>query len=108
MRYGTEASGINDVTQRQTFRTGLTLTHAFTARLASTFGLNYQCNFYDQADVIPSFYENIVDVSLGLSFKVNRFVSLQAGYQFIIDMAPTFTDRQYTRNVAFVGANFAF
>lgn len=108
MRYGTEASGITNVTQRQTFRTGLTLTHAFTARLAGTFGMNYQCNYYDQADVIPSFFENIVDVSAGLSFKVNRFLSLQAGYQFIIDVAPSYTNRDYTRNVAFVGANFAF
>lgn len=108
MRYGTEASGINDVTQRQTFRTGLTLTHSFTARLAGTFGLNYQCNYYDQSGVIESFFENIVDVSVGLNYKVNRFLSLQAGYQFIIDAAPSYTNRDYTRNVAFVGANFAF
>ncbi len=71
--------------------------------------MNYQCNYYNQADVIPGFFENIVDLSVGLSFKVNRFVSLQAGYQFIVDVAsPSSTDREYTRNVAFVGANFAF
>lgn len=108
MRYGTEASGINDVTQRQTFRTGLVLTHAFTARLSGTFGLNYQCNYYDQSGVISSFFENIVDASVGLSFKVNRFVSLQTGYQFIIDIAPSYTGREYNRNVVFVGANLAF
>lgn len=108
MRYGTEASGLDNVTQRQTFRTGLVLNHAFTPRIAATFAMNYQCNYYDQADVIPSFTENIVDFSAGLTFRINRWVSLQAGYQFTIDVAPEYTGRDYTRNVVFAGANFTF
>ena len=108
MRYGTEASGLDDVTQRQTFRTGLVLNHAFTPRIAATFAMNYQCNYYDQADVIPSFTENIVDFSAGLTYKINRWVSLQAGYQFTIDVAPEYTNREYTRSVVFAGANFTF
>lgn len=108
MRYGTEASGLNDVTQRQTFRTGITLSHAFTPRLAANLGFNYQCNYYDQANVINTFFENIIDVSVGLTFKINRTISLQAGYQYIIDIAPEAIEREYNRNVAFVGANFAF
>ena len=108
MRYGTEASGLNDVTQRQTFRTGITLAHSLSPRLTANLGFNYQCNYYDQANVISSFIENIIDVSLGVTFKINRNVSLQAGYQFIIDIAPQQIEREYNRNVAFVGANFAF
>lgn len=108
MRYGTEASGLNDVSQRQTFRTGLVLNHSFTPRLAASFAMNYQCNYYNQADVIPSFTENIVDLSLSLTYRLNRWLSLQAGYQFTVDVAPEYTGRQYTRNVAFVGANFTF
>jgi hypothetical protein len=108
MRYGTEASGLNDVTQRQTFRTGLVLNHSFTPRIAATFAMNYQCNYYDQANVIPTFTENIVDFSAGLTFRVNRWVSLQAGYQFTIDIAPEYTGRDYTRNIVFAGANFTF
>ncbi len=108
MRYGTEASGLNDVTQRQTFRTGLSLNHAFTPRISAAFAMNYQCNYYDQDDVIESFVENIVDFSAALTYRINRHVSLQAGYQFTIDIAPESTGRDYTRNVAFVGANFTF
>jgi hypothetical protein len=108
MRYGTEASGLYNVTQRQTFRTGLVLNHSITPRIAATFAMNYQCNYYDQANVIPSFTENIVDFSAGLTFRINRMVSLQAGYQFTIDVAPDYTGREYTRNIVFAGANFTF
>jgi hypothetical protein len=108
MRYGTEASGLADVTQRQTFRTGLVVNHAFTPRLAANFAMNYQCNYYDQDDVIPTFTENIVDFSAGLTFRVNRWVSLQAGYQYTIDIAPESTGREYNRSVVFAGANFTF
>ena len=108
MRYGTEASGINNVTQRQTFRTGLVVNHSFTRRLSANFSTNWLINYYDQQDVIPSFTENIVDFSLGLNFLVNRFVSLSAGYQYTIDIAPDAPEREYNRSVAFVGANFSF
>jgi len=108
MRYGTEASGLDDVTQRQTFRTGLVLNHSFTPRIAANFAMNYQCNYYDQDNVISSFTENIVDFSVGLTFRVNRWVSLQAGYQYTIDIAPEETGREYDRSVVFAGANFTF
>lgn len=108
IRYGTEASGLNNVTQRQTFRTGLGLTQGLTKRLSLNLGVNYQCNYYDQNGVIDSFYENIFDVSVALNFQVMRFAALQIGYQFTADIAPSDTGRDYTRNVAFVGANFGF
>jgi len=108
MRYGTEASGLNDVSQRQTFRTGLALTHAFTQRLSGSFGLNYLANYYNQPDVIQTYIENIVDFSVGLNYKINRFAGLEVGYQFTIDMAPEETERSYSRNIVFVGANFSF
>lgn len=108
MRYGTEQSGLDNVSQKQTFRTGITLTHAFTPRLSATLGVNYQCNYYDQSGVIESFYENIVDVAVGVNYKVTRYAALEVGYQYTVDMAPEFTDRQYNRSIAFAGANFSF
>lgn len=107
-RYGTEASGLTDVTQRQTFRTGIGISHSFTQRISGTINTDFQANYYDQAEVISSFYETIWGVSLGLNFKVNRFMSLSAGYQFTADIAPEAIEREYTRNVVFVGANFTF
>lgn len=108
MRYGTEQSGIFDVSQRQTFRTGLSLTHAITPRLSSVFSLNYLVNYYSQDQVIASFTETIVDFNVGLNYQLNRFVGLETGYQFTIDIAPEETGRDYTRNIVFVGANFSF
>lgn len=108
MRYGTEASGITDVTQRQTFRTGINVNHALTKRISANFSANWLINYYEQQDVIPDFYENIVDFSVGLNFAVNRFMSLSAGYTYTIDIAPENTDFEYNRSVAFVGANFGF
>jgi hypothetical protein len=108
MRYGTEASGLTNVTQRQTFRTGINIVHGFTPRISGNLGVTYIVNYYDQRDVIPSFYENIVQASVGLNFAVNRFVSLSAGYQFTIDVAPDAPEREYNRSVVFAGANFTF
>ncbi len=107
-RYGTEPSGITDVSQRQTFRTGLTVTHAFTPRISGNLGLGFEVDYFDQANVISAFTETIVDVSAGLTFKVNRHISLSAGYQFVTVYAPENISYEYTRNVAFGGVNFAF
>jgi len=108
MRYGTEASGLNDVTQRQTFRIGFNMVQGITQRLSLNLGINYQNNYYDQPGVIPDFYENIIELIAGGQFNINRFVSLQAGYTFTADIAPVEPSREYTRNVAFVGVNFTF
>jgi hypothetical protein len=107
-RYGTEPSGITDVTQRQTFRTGLTVNHAFTPRISGNLGLGFEVDYFDQANVISAFTETIMDVSAGLTFKVNRHLSLSAGYQFVTVYAPENISYEYTRNVAFGGVNFAF
>ncbi len=109
LRYGTEASGLVNVTQRQTFRTGVALRYGFTPKLAATFSANWLINYYDQNGVLTTaFYENVVDFSLGLSYKLNQHIALEAGYQFTIDVAPEDPGREYNRSVAFVGANFSF
>jgi len=107
-RYGTLPSGLTNVTQSQTLSNGLVATHQFTRRLSGNLGVNWNLNYYDQPDVIPDFYENIFQVSAGLNFAVNRFISLSAGYQYTIDVAPDAPEREYNRSVAFAGANFAF
>ncbi len=107
MRYGTETSGFNNVTQRQTFRTGLFVNTGLTRRISLKFGMNYQCNYFDQPGVIPSFYENVVDFSVGASYAINRFAALEVGYQYTIVIAPDYTGQDYTRNVVFAGINFS-
>jgi len=107
-RYGTEPSGLTNVTQRQTFRTGLALSHGFTPRLSGNIGLNFEVDYFDQSGVINTFTQTIYDVSAGLNFRVNRLVSLSAGYQFVAVNAPENISFEYTRNVVYMGANFAF
>lgn len=108
MRYGTEASGVYNVSQRQTFRTGLNLTHGFTRRLSGQLSADWLINYYDQQNVISSYTENVVTFAMSLNFAVNRFTSLSAGYQYTIDVAPDAPEREYNRNVAYMGANFSF
>ncbi|MFZ4777476.1 MAG: hypothetical protein ACOYM3_19075 [Terrimicrobiaceae bacterium] len=107
-RYGTEPSGLTNVTQRQTFRTGLAVSHGFTPRLSGNIGVNFEVDYFDQSGVINTFSQTIYDLSLGLNFQINRHVSLSAGYQFIGVYAPQNIDFEYTRNVGFVGANLSF
>ncbi|MCK9588820.1 MAG: outer membrane beta-barrel protein, partial [Terrimicrobiaceae bacterium] len=107
-RYGTEPSGLTNVTQRQTFRTGIAVTHAFTPRISANLGFNFGVDYFDQSGVIDTFTETIFDVALGVNFKINRTASLSAGYQFVDVMAPQNIAFEYTRNVVFVGANLNF
>ena len=107
-RYGTEPSGLTNVTQRQTFRTGLTVSHAFTPRISGNLGLNFEEDYFNQSGVINTYNQTIADISAGLNFKINRHISLSAGYQFTDVLAPQNVTMAYTRNVAFVGANFNF
>jgi len=107
-RYGTQASGITNVTQSQSFRTGLTVSHAFTRRLSASLGANFQVDYNDQPGVIDSFTETTYDVALNANFAVTRNVSLNAGYQFIAVSSPDAIQYEYTRNVAFVGVGVNF
>ena len=107
-RYGTEPSGLTNVTQRQTFRTGLSLGHAFTPRISANLGINFEEDYFQQSGVINSFNETIISLSAGVNYTINRHLSLSLGYQFTDVLAPKNVSYEYTRSVAFVGANLNF
>jgi hypothetical protein len=108
LRYGTEPSGIANVSQRQTFRTGFGVSHGFTPRIAASLGVNFVVDSYSQSGVISTYSQTTADISLGLSFKVNRALSLSASCQYISVAAPQNVSQEYTRSIAFIGANFNF
>jgi Putative beta-barrel porin 2 len=108
LRYGTEPSGLAEVSQRQTFRTGLALVQAITARISANLTVDYQWNYYDQAGVIAAFFENVFSIGAGLKFTITRLISLEGGYQFSADFAPDEASRDYRRNVVFVGISSSF
>lgn len=106
--YGTEPSGLNAVSIRQTFRTGLHLSYGFTQRLTGICDIYYQHNFYDQPNVIPDITEQIFSGSLMLRFELNRNLSLEGVYQYTQDVAPMAPGLEYTKNVIYAGLNFLF
>ncbi|MEI8293927.1 MAG: hypothetical protein WCG66_08040 [bacterium] len=111
MRYGTEASGLNGAATRNTFRIGLNVVQGLTPKLSFNAGFNYLNNYYNQFDKqnpSPSFYENIVEFSLGANFKINKNIVLQGGYTRTVDAAPASEQLSYSRNVTFVGVNVVF
>jgi hypothetical protein len=108
LRYGTEPSGLAEVSQRQTFRTGLVLVQAITARISANLTVDYQANYYDQAGVIAAFFENIISIGAGLKFTITRLLALETGYRFSADFAPDDASRDYTRHAVFVGISSSF
>lgn len=108
-RYGTEPSGLNAITIRQTFRLGLNITQGITPKLSFQGGVNYLNNYYDRQDgSATDFFENILEFSIAANFKINRNLILQGGYTYTIDSAPSSEQLSYQRNVAFLGLNFNF
>lgn len=107
-RYGTEASGLTNVSQRQTFRTGLGVTHAFTPRLTATAGTYIGVNYYDQANVESAFFEYVAEATFAFNYQFNRYLSTSCGYRFIGDLAPQNQSREYNRSVVFLGLNTSF
>ena len=107
-RYGTEPSGLTNVSQRQTLRTGLSVTHGFTPRISGILGIGVENDYFNQPGVVTTFSQTIFDASVGVKFKVNKNVSLNASYQFINVNAPKDTSFEYTRNVTFAGVNVSF
>ena len=99
---------MTNVTQRQTFRTGLSLGHAFTPRISANLGINFEEDYFQQSGVINSFNETIISLSAGVNYTINRHLSLSLGYQFTDVLAPKNVSYEYTRSVAFVGANLNF
>lgn len=111
LRYGTEASGLDGSATRQTFRIGLNVVQGITPKLSLNLGLNYLNNFYDEFDRnenASDFYENIIEFAVGANFNITRWLTLQGGYTYTIDMAPAAEQLSYQRNVAFVGLNANF
>jgi len=111
MRYSTEQSGLNGAATRQTFRIGFNAVHGFTPKLSINAGLNYLNNYYNEFDepvTNPNFYENILEFALGANFKINDHMVFQGGYARTVDMAPSFSQLSYQRNVYFIGLNSNF
>jgi hypothetical protein len=101
-RYGIEESDIG-TGYRKTYRTGLQISHAFGERLNLLASAYYSYNQYEE----PSFVENVLDVNVGLTYRLRKSLTLSAGYTFNRDFSEIIT-RDYFRNRVYVGLLFTF
>lgn len=108
LRYGTEASGLNNVSQRQTLRAGLGLVYGLTPRLRANLGVFYSVNFYDQVNVIPSYYEYIGEGAIGLSYALNQYFSANLDYRLTTVTTSVDFRQEYDRSVFSAGFTFNF
>jgi hypothetical protein len=108
LRYGTEASGQTNVSQRQTLRAGLGLVYGLTPRLRANLGLFYSVNYYDQVNVIPSYSEYIAEGALGLSYALNQYFSANIDYRITSVTSTTNFGQEYDRSILSAGFTFSF
>ncbi|MFV0416198.1 MAG: hypothetical protein ACK5NG_07505, partial [Chthoniobacterales bacterium] len=108
LRYGTENSGTFNITQNQTFRTGININYALTSKLTASAGAYYAVSYYNQKNVVAPFYQNALEAFVGLRYALNQRVSFSAGYRYSGVLAQKQQDREYYRNVVYVGVNTNF
>ncbi|MFV0337064.1 MAG: hypothetical protein ACK5LK_02305 [Chthoniobacterales bacterium] len=108
LRYGTENSGVFNITQSQTFRTGLNIDYAITSKLSASAGAYYTVSYYNQRSTVNPFYQNAFEGFVGLRYSLNQRVSFSAGYRYTGVLAPEQDQRNYYRNVVYIGVNTNF
>jgi hypothetical protein len=101
-RYGIEESDIG-TGYRKTYRTGLQISHAFGERLNLLASAYYAHNQYEE----PSFEENVLNLNIGLTYRLRKSLNLSAGYTFDRDFSQI-TSRDYYRDRVYVGLLFTF
>lgn len=110
-RYSTQESEVATSPGSLTFSTGLQLSHSFTGRISGSLSAFYS-HAENEASTFfivgnPAFSENTLDLSLSLSYAINRHFSVNVGYsRSQIDSEIPL--RSYTRNRYFSGLSFNF
>ncbi len=109
--YGLDEPDVPGSASRTTFRTGLNVAYAISPRVSATMAVYYQ---HDQNKsvttppfVAPAFNEDLIDLSLGLRYEINRTFTLLANYDRTEDLSDI-SFREYSRNRYYVGLSVAF
>jgi hypothetical protein len=112
-RYLTEEPDVLRAASQTTFRTGLNVTYALTARISSSLSLYYiQSDDNNRTDFpiflqLPSASEDTIDVALDLTYAVNPRLSITAGYHFT-DVSSDDPLRTYSRSSFSGGLSYSF
>ena len=107
-RYSLEEPDVPDALTRTTFRTGLSVRHAFTSRISVGLNAAYQHDDNDASLVAPGFTEDSFDISLSARYAVNRNWAFDIGYNHTEVVSDDAFFREYSRNRVYGGVTFTF
>jgi len=123
-RYGLEQSEITGPLSNTSLRTGIQVNHKLTGKLSGRLGLYYQNTDFDNlepdepiidpftGEEVPSTYdpaysEDLIDVAAGLSYRLNKNISLDLGYSFTT-VSSDQPINEYDRHRVFFGVSANF
>jgi len=107
-RYSLEEPDVPEALTRDTYRTALSIRHAFTARISAGLNVAYQHDQNHATRLAPGFDEDSIDVGLWARYAITRNWALDAGYNYTEVASPDALFREYTRNRVYAGATFSF
>ncbi|MGZ5018899.1 MAG: outer membrane beta-barrel protein [Chthoniobacterales bacterium] len=107
-RYSLEAPDIPEAFTSETFRTALSIRHAFTSRITGGVNLAYEHINNVGALGFSDFTEDDFDITLMLRYAINRTWAIDAGYEFTEVTSPDSLSRQFTRNRGWAGVTFTW
>lgn len=104
---GYDGSQIGDFSARYAYRTGIVANRQFTERLSGNAGVHYVYSDYKGSETSPGSNENEFYASVGVSYKLNKHLALQANYAFTT-ISSDIDFNEYDRHYATVGLNASF
>jgi opacity protein-like surface antigen len=107
-RFSLEQPDVPESFSRQTFRTGLSVRHNFTARISVGLNAAYQHDENEGSLGIAGFDEDSFDISIGARYAINRNWAIDAGYHHTEVVSDEALFREFSRNRYYVGATFTF
>lgn len=105
-RYSLEEPDVPDAFSRTTFRSALSVRHAFTPRIVGGLGLAYQHDDNDGAMGFSGFNEDAFDITLSVRYAINRNWAVEAGYQHTEVVSDESLFREFSRNRYWLGVTF--
>ena len=105
-RAGLEDNEIFGFSERYSYRTGITMDHAFTDRLRATGGASYVFSDFE-GDIYESMTEDTIALQAGLAYRVVQNVDLRLSYYFTQNDSDD-ENRDYDRHRVSLGATASF
>jgi hypothetical protein len=107
-RFSLEQPDVPEAFSRQTFRSSISVRHAFTSRITAGLNVAYQHDENDGNFNIAGFDEDAFDISLSVRYAINRNWAIDAGYHHTEVVSDEALFREFSRNRYYVGATFSF